>query len=244
VLTEILATRGDLHASHRCAARLAGLRGLPQILEFTAAGSAQVRRSGVVHHRSNLLPAAHVELRNGIPTTTVARTLFDLSAVVRPERVARAVDTALSGRLVTLIELTRIARDLRRRGRRKVTVIRSILRERGQDFVAPTSELEAALVELLAEYDVPQPSRQVDLGDDLAWIGRVDFVYRRERLVIETDGREHHSSLLDRQSDAARDAALQAGGWRVLRLTWWDVVPAPRRTVATIRRHLGARAAA
>jgi hypothetical protein len=235
VLAEILAARGPTVASHRCSARLAGLPGVPELLEFTSAGTAQVRRTGVVHHRSTRLATSHVEVRGGIPVTTVARTLFDLSAVVRAARVARALDTALARRLVTIVDLTKVARDLRARGRRKVSVIRALLRERGRDFVAPHSELEAEPVDLLTDFELPQPSRQVNLGDDLAWIGRVDFVYRRARIVIEADSREHHSSLLDRRADAARDAALTAAGWIVLRFTWWDVVHDRRRTVAIIR---------
>ena len=243
VLAEILATRDPLYASHRCSARLAGLPGFPPILEFTADEGTQTQRRGIVQHRSRALPAAHVEVRNSVPVTTMARTLFDLTAVVRPERVARALDTALARRLVTLLEISRVARELGARGRRKVTVIRGILRERGKDFVPPHSELEAEFVDLLTAWDVPQPSRQVSLGDELAWIGRVDFVYRHERIVIEVDGREHHSSFLDRRADAERDAALRAAGWLVLRFTWWDVVHDGRRIVATIRRHLAARAA-
>lgn len=243
VLAEILATEAPLYGSHRCAARIAGLPGFPEMLEFTTAGTTQVRRPAVRAHRSKLLPASHVEVRGSIPVTTVARTLFDLSAVVRPERVARALDTALARRLVTLVEMTRVARDLARRGRRKVTVIRSILLERGADFVAPHSELEALFVDLLSERGVRQPSRQVDLGSDLAWIGRVDFAYRRERIVIEVDGREHHSALLDRRSDAVRDTALTAAGWLVLRFSWWDVVHDGAKTVATLRRHLDRAAA-
>ena len=168
--------------------------------------------------------------------TTLARTLFDLSAVVRTERVARAIDTALARKQVTLIELSRTARDLGARGRRKSTVVRNILIERGEDFVAPASELEHEFVALIETSNLPQPARQVDLGDDDGWIGRVDFVYRDERIVIETDGREHHSSLLDRRVDAERDRRLRASGWTVLRFGWVEVVHDPKRTVARIAR--------
>jgi len=116
--------------------------------------------------------------------------------------------------------------------------VRGILAERGEDFVAPATELEQEFVALLARCDLPRPSRQVDLGSDLAWIGRVDFVFRDERVVVETDGKETHTSLLDRQADTARDAALVAAGWIVLRFSWFDIVHDGARTLATPRRAL------
>jgi very-short-patch-repair endonuclease len=243
VLAIILASRCSAYASHRSAARRSGLPGFGEMLEILTCDGARVRFARVKQHRSTLIPASHVMIRDGIPMTTVARTLFDLSAVVRPGRVARALDTALARRMVTLAEISRVARDLSGRGRRKVTVIRAILAERGMDFVAPETDLEQEFVALIAGSDLLQPARQVNLGDQLAWIGRVDFVYRDARVVIETDGKEHHSSLLDRQWDAARDAALTAAGWTVMRFSWFDIVHRPRQTLSRIRRHVGAVAA-
>ena len=238
VLAASLGSQCDLYASHRCAARLYGLPGFPEILEFTAAEGAHIRRNAVKGHRSNRLPPGHVTMLGNIPITIVARTLFDLSAVVRAERVARAVDTALARRLITLIEISRVAREIGARGRRKLTVIRAILADRGEDFVAPETVLEQELVDLIATSELEQPARQVNLGSQLAWIGRVDFVYRKERVVIETDGKEHHTSLLDREADARRDAALVAAGWQVLRLSWFDIVHAAKPSLAGIRRAL------
>jgi len=189
-----------------------------------------------------MLPPHHVEVHNAVPTTTVARTLFDLSAVVHPGRVARAVDTALGRRIVTIPELVRVTQDLARRGRGRVRVMRAILADRGVDDRAPESALEVLFVELLRTAGLPQPARQVDLGDAMAWIGRVDFVYRAERLVVETDGREHHSQRLDVEADARRDARLTAAGWTILRFGWDDVVGSPVRTVERLRAAL-ARAA-
>ena len=42
----------------------------------------------------------------------------------------------------------------------------------------PESELEARLVELARCHGLAEPERQVDLGDDDGWIGRVDFLFR------------------------------------------------------------------
>jgi very-short-patch-repair endonuclease len=235
VLSAILGAPCDAYASHRCAARLHGLPGYPAQVELTVRRGSQLRRAAVVRHRSTALPDHHVGEIGGIPTTTLARTLFDLSAVVRPLRVARSLDVALARRAVTVLDLSRVARDLGVRGRRKSTVIRRLLAERSADFVAPESVLEQAFVDLVASSDLAQPARQVDLGDRDGWIGRVDFVYRRERVVVEIDGKEHHTALTDRLADEDRDRRLRAAGWTVVRFGWFDVVHDASRSLAALR---------
>ncbi|MBK5289216.1 MAG: DUF559 domain-containing protein [Acidimicrobiia bacterium] len=235
VMAAVLGARCTACASHRCAARLHGQPGFGEVIEITALAGSHIRRVGVLQHRSNLLPAHHVQLISGIPVTTLARTLFDLSAVIRAERLARAIDTALGRGSLTLVDPSRVARDMGTRGRRRATVIRSILEARGDGFVAPASVLEQEFVDLITAGELPQPDRQVDLGDDDGWIGRVDFLYRDSRIVIETDGKEHHTALLDRMADADRDRRLTAAGWRVLRFAWFDIVHRPEWTLDRLR---------
>lgn len=57
------------------------------------------------------------------------------------------------------------------------------------------------------------------------WIGRrrVDIVVG-DRLVIECDGAEHHGSWAAHAADRARDRALVAAGYRVIRVTYRQVV--------------------
>jgi hypothetical protein len=167
----------------------------------------------------------------------VARTLFDLCGdrEVRPGRTARALDTALARRLVTMPALWRVLDELAERGRRGTVWMRTLLMERGHRYVPPESELEARFIALVHRYGLPVPERQVDLGDSDQWIGRVDFVWRAARLIVEVDGAEFHDGLLDRQHDAERDERLAATGWTVLRLRWADVVDSPDQVAATLR---------
>ena len=50
-------------------------------------------------------------------------------------------------------------------------------------------------------------------------IGEVDCMWREQRLIVELDGRDAHDSAPAFEADRARDAALQAAGWRVIRVT-------------------------
>jgi len=60
-------------------------------------------------------------------------------------------------------------------------------------------------------------------------------------LVIETDGARWHP---DPPRDQARDNALAARGWRVLRFTWAEVVHEPELVLELLREALECRAAA
>jgi very-short-patch-repair endonuclease len=48
----------------------------------------------------------------------------------------------------------------------------------------------------------------------------VDFLWRRERLIVEVDGWESHGTRSAFEEDRARDARLRLLGFNVLRFTW------------------------
>ena len=95
---------------------------------------------------------------------------------------------------------------------------------------------------MLDAHNVPHPVRQLAAGGEQP-VGRVDFAYRSARLLIELDSRKHHTALSDRENDRRRDNELMAAGWRVIRITWWDLVNEPERVVALLRTALAAAAA-
>jgi hypothetical protein len=176
------------------------------------------RRSplAIVHH-SRYLPAHHGSRLDGIPLTSVARTLFDLAGWIHPRRAERALETSLHRRLVTREQIQAVATDLSEHGRAGTLLMREMLAARGAGYIPLESGLEADFLALLAEAGMELPERQVDLGGE-CWVGRVDFYYHRVRLVIEVDGEAFHTSKLDREHDARRDAALRAAGFEVLRI--------------------------
>jgi very-short-patch-repair endonuclease len=48
----------------------------------------------------------------------------------------------------------------------------------------------------------------------------VDCLWPDQRLIVELDGRATHVTARAFESDRARDAALTAAGYRVIRVTW------------------------
>jgi len=70
-----------------------------------------------------------------------------------------------------------------------------------------------------------------------------DLLWRRQQLIVECDGRQWHSDPLSQADDEARQALLEAHGYRVLRVTWRQGMTHPRQTIARIRAALAAAAA-
>jgi very-short-patch-repair endonuclease len=81
------------------------------------------------------------------------------------------------------------------------------------------SELEARFLELCARHRIARPERQVWFGEH-----RADFVWHDVRLIVETDGRRTHGTVMAFRDDRVKDRALRRTGYDVLRFTWGEVV--------------------
>jgi very-short-patch-repair endonuclease len=229
-------------ASHRAAAALWEIPGfLPGPTEVLRLRHTDHRSTAGPVHETRVLPPSHITVVDAIPVTGPARTLFDLAGSVSALRVERALDSCLARGLVDLATLHALLGDLRGRGRRGVGIMRRLLDDRGPAFVAPESELERKLLAVLTAAGLPVPRRQVWAGGE-RMAGRVDFAYPDRSLVVEADGRRHHMSRLDFESDRRRDNWLMASGWRVLRFTWEQVHSEPDEVVRLVREALRAAA--
>lgn len=239
LMAAVVAAGPTAAASHRSAAALLGIpgferRGQPEV---TSPRARRHRGPATVAHRWRPFPDHHLTVVEGIVTTRVARTLVDLAGVLHPGRTERAVDNCLAAGTVTFRLLHETFLDLAGRGRTGTALMRALLAARGPLYVAPGSELEARFSHIFRSRGLPEPERQVDVGGCAEWIGRVDFVDRPIRVIYEVDGRRYHCSLLDREADARRDAALLAAGWReVVRFGWDDIVDRPEAVVARVLR--------
>jgi hypothetical protein len=223
--------------SHESAAALLGVPGFAlEPLVVTVARHGRRSLAGVRIEQSLEIPSHHVTVIDGIPCTTLPRTLFDLCGRRKKwGRAARAIDTVLAGKRVTKASLWRVLIDLAEHGRDGTVMFRTLLQERSGDYVPPASELERLFIGVSRRHGLPAPDRQVDLGDEVGWIGRVDFLFRDARIVVEVDGGESHDGLLDQEADEQRDERLRRAGWQVLRFRWSDVVDHPRDVAASIR---------
>ena len=100
----------------------------------------------------------------------------------------------------------------RSRGRRGVRRLRNVLQRGDLGENVPASGLEIRYRDLCAQAGLPKPeiNRYLLLGDEYH---KVDFLWRKERVVIETDGGRYHSTGWQRVRDAHRDTLLTKHGY-------------------------------
>jgi hypothetical protein len=66
----------------------------------------------------------------------------------------------------------------------------------------------------------------------------IDLAFRQQRVAVEIDGWAFHRDVERFRRDALRQNELTLAGWRVLRVTWYDLVAESARFVASVRRAL------
>jgi very-short-patch-repair endonuclease len=242
----VLAAGPGAAASHRAAAFLERVPGfwLPTP-EITTPRPRRHRTTGGIVHRSRVLPEHHLTVIDGIRVTCLARTLFDIAGVLRhPDQVERALDNCLASRSVTTRQIGDVVGELGKRGRKGTALMRQLLIDRGEGYVATASELEARFARLCRQHGLPEAVRQQNTGDAEKWIARVDFAYPPPlKVIIELDGRRHWLAKLDHEADLVRDAKLTAAGWRVIRFTWKQITQESGFVVAVLRQLLATAAA-
>lgn len=213
-MAAVLACGAGAHLSHRSAAAVWRLlpRDAAGAVHVTVAGRDRGHRPGVVVHRVPVLERSEVTHVDWIPITAPARTLFDLASVVVGRDLEQAVAQAEKQRLTSRSELmSLVARHAKRRG---IRALRDLLGHGGEPALA-RSEAEERFLALIRKARLPVPNVNTRIAGH-----EVDFLWRRERLVVEVDGYAFHSSRVAFERDRRRDVNLSAKGFRVIHVTW------------------------
>jgi Protein of unknown function (DUF559)/Transcriptional regulator, AbiEi antitoxin len=244
----------DAVVARRSAARLHG------VWQYRHADAIEVVRPRGGHHRAalgrlretTLLPAAHVTRAAGFPTTTLARTCFDLAGDPDPDlkgkpwgdeaherQISRVFNDAIGRRGLTMVHEVAVLAAIGGRGHPGTALVRELLHRFGPRYQPTKSDGESLFVELVEVFGLPVPERQVPLGDT-ALIGTVDFLYRPHRVVVEIDG-AWHDGPLDQAHDDERDERLRADGFEVVRIRYGDLILRPEAELIRLRRTLQTR---
>jgi very-short-patch-repair endonuclease len=210
-MAAVLALGVEAAISHRSAAALWGL--LPatdgSVHVTLPSDGGRERRTGIAIHRSSSLIAAVKTRRNGIAVTKPARTLRDLHRAVSHEIYRGAVRRALDLRLISSAQL------------------------RSEEALT-RSELERIFLTLCRRHRLPAPEVNARVGPY-----EVDFLWRAQKVIVETDSWRYHGNRAAFESDRARDARLQGLGFRVLRFTWRQVLDTPETVAHPLQALLG-----
>ena len=135
--------------------------------------------------------------------------MLDVAASLTERQLERAINEVDRLDLATPDDLRQAAMAERSRGAR---LVRELLDR--QTFLLTDSELERRFIPIADRAGLSQPETQVPIQGH-----RVDFYFRAERLVVETDGLRYHRTPTQQKKDRVRDQELTAAGLRVLRFT-------------------------
>ncbi|MEO8093283.1 MAG: DUF559 domain-containing protein [bacterium] len=226
-LAGVLACGEGALLSHQSAGALYGIVAAGRPVHVLSVHHASRADRLIAHHRTRAVDPHDRARRDGIPVTSVARTLVDLATVLDPMALRRCFEEADRVGIVALAEVA--AACTRTRGRRGTGVLRALVAE----AAAPShtrSRLEAAFLGLCREHGLPPP----EVNTSVAGL-EVDMLWRQRSLVAELDGWEYHRARGAFESDRRRDARLAVAGYRVYRLTWRRLEREPEVVVTELR---------
>lgn len=236
VLAATMACGPGSVVSHGTAAWLLGLRDRrPKAIDVIAPAEAGRKIAGI---RRRFVPppvGREVWRRHGVPVTSPARTIVDCAGS-DPSRVGALIEQAVVLGLLDTVAIDRVLDGPRRRGTKHLLRVLEPWR-RYRRGIKIRSRMEAKMLPLLTEAALPIPETNVRLR-----VGKktreVDFLWRRQKLVVETDGGRFHDNPAAGSRDSDRNRALAAAGYTIPRLGWEDLRDRPDETMSEIARLL------
>lgn len=221
----------DAAASHFTSLRVLGFElGSILPLHFSTNSSSYSERGGIrIHRRQGELNATE---HDGQRILGPLRTFVDVAGRTSERTLVSVGDWMMTRGLIELDDLHAYVLDSHldgvQRARRAAHMVR-----RGS-----ASPRESEVRWELVRAGLPEPELNADIyDDDGSWLARGDLVYRKWRVVVEYDGRQHELDPAQRQWDHLRREQLDAAGWRLIVITSADM-SCPQAFVVRVRQAL------
>ncbi len=220
-------------ASHLSAGWLWGLlRSRPGTLHITCRSPRPRKRPFIVHTAD--LAQVDLARRDGIPVTSLARTILDLAVDSRERTVRRFIRQADDDKTFDL----RAMQDLldRTKGHRGRAKVLAALNLYDDAPVFTRSDLEKRFYEVVTAAGLPTPAMNCFVAGH-----EIDAYWADHRFGVELDIYETHGSRLSFEEDRERDDELLLAGIETTRVTGPRLDREPDAVVESVRRHLARR---
>lgn len=225
-MAAVLACGPNAVLSHDSAGALWDLRAIPSG-RIHVTTTERRRVEGVRSHRTRRLAPEDRTVIDGIPVTSLCRTLADQAPRLSPQRLRSWLEAAQRRELLDAGSFDALfARNPNRAGGQKLKAALAALTD-----TPPwtNSKGERDLLELIRAAKLPEPSSNVVIEGEL-----IDFVWHSQRLVVELDHPWTHGSKRSFEGDRRRDIKLQRAGYRVIRITHDRLYADPAGVIADL----------
>lgn len=205
--------------------------GEPKAIEVSTPRACKSLSRG--HHRAVRVHGRRVvprTWRRRLPVTTVEQTLLDFASVASLRRVRYALAEADYQRLLRYDAV----QDILGRGRAGSEQLARALANHRPELAYTRSEFERRFVELCEWGGLPIPEFNVKVSGLT-----VDALWRKQKVVVELDGKQGHGTPAQIARDHERDMRLRALGFTVLRYAWGQIKRRPELVVFDVARALG-----
>jgi very-short-patch-repair endonuclease len=228
-MAAVLACGPGAVLSHRAAIALWELRPVPSgPIDVTVAARSRRPRQGIRLHNVRSLHDDDRDTVEGIPVTSLHRTLLDYAQTAWEQHLRHAVDAAERRERLDARKLEALYE--RSRGHHGIGALKAaVARLRGSPPWT-RSELERRFLALIRDAGLPEPQTNVLIEGEL-----VDCFWPEAALIVEVDSYEFHKSRAQFDADRRRDAKLMVAGYRVLRVTQPRVEFGARALVSDLR---------
>jgi hypothetical protein len=232
-LAAVLAVGPGSLLSYWSAAWLWGLLDTsPRPFHVTAPGPRRLRdRSPVKVHRARNLVATDRVICEGIPVTSLARTLLDLAEVLRPKRLERVLERAEKLQEFDGAEVVAVCE--RSRGHRGSKRLLAALGAHRPTLRVLRSGVEQDFLALVEAANLPLPATNYFVAGH-----ELDAYWPEYDFAVEIDTFETHGSRRAFEVDRERDAALLEEGIRTIRITDRQIETRPDQVIRRLSKLL------
>src|SRR3954470_1009189 len=229
----VLACGQGARLSHPPAASLWEIRrSTSPVLHVTVPRPRKGPRGVAVHHVRSLHPEDIAEI-DGIPVTSLARTLLDNAEVLPLRQVGRMIEEAERREIFDLGAVERLMR--RSRGRHGLKPLAAALAEVNGEPVRVNSDWERDFLDFCDAFNIPRPEMNVIVE---GW--EIDALWRDRKLVVELDSWGHHRHRRAFEDDRRKYGVLQLADYIVLPITWRRLGQEPEKVAEMIKLRVAA----
>jgi hypothetical protein len=206
--------------SHRAAAALWDLAAIPSgPIDVTAPTARRIE--GIRCHRTRSIHPDDRTIIDGIPVTSVPRTLLDRAQTLHPQRLRTLVEQAQRRDLLSPLSLNALLS--RSNGRKGTAALRAVLSELHDEAPWTQSELERRCLEFVRTHGLPEPRTNVLIDGIL-----VDCFWPEHNLVAELDSYGFHTDRRSFESDRCKGITHVRAGRHSIHITQRMITRGPR----------------